>query len=118
MRQRDYVGDGDLRAMQNLVQRIWSRDANWHIGDLAWQRNAMPDKEGSWRTALWDEDGETLAWGWIELPDTLNVAVDLAYPSLAGEVIAWFGRVGEGERLSCLVLETETHLISALGPVW
>lgn len=114
MRQRVYMGDGDLRAMQNLVQRIWSRDANWHIGDLAWQRKSNSDLEDAWRTALWDEDGETLAWGWIELPDTLNLAVDPAYPRLADEVIAWFEGVSEGERLTCTVLETEAHLVSAL----
>ena len=114
MQQRDDTGDADLRAMQALVQRIWSRDASWHIGDLAWQRTAMPGREGAWRTALWKEGGEVLAWGWIELPDALNLVVDPARAELADEVIAWFERMGEGERLSCMVLETEAHLVAAL----
>jgi acetyltransferase (GNAT) family protein len=114
MRQRDYADDGDLRAMQDLVQRVWSTDASWHIGDLAWQRNAMPGREDSWRTALWEEGGETLAWGWVELPDALSLAVDPARPELADAVIAWFERVADSERPSCMVLETEAHLVSAL----
>ena len=35
----DYAGPDDLRAMQALVQRLWTRRSHLHIGDLAWQRN-------------------------------------------------------------------------------
>jgi hypothetical protein len=27
----------DVRAMQELAQRIWSHESHCHIGDLAWQ---------------------------------------------------------------------------------
>jgi ribosomal protein S18 acetylase RimI-like enzyme len=114
MRQRDYTDDGDLRAMQDLVQRVWSRDTSWHIGDLAWQRASNPHLAHTWRTALWEEGGEVMAWGWVELPDVLNLVVDPARPELADAVIAWFEQAGEGERLSCMVLETERHLVAAL----
>ncbi|HEU0028636.1 MAG TPA: GNAT family N-acetyltransferase [Ktedonobacterales bacterium] len=101
--------------MQDLVQRIWSRDANWHIGDLAWQRTSNPELAHTWRTALWEEDGAVMAWGWIELPDVLNLAVDPARPELADAAIAWFEGMSEAERLCCMVLETESHLVSALA---
>lgn len=113
MRQRDYANDGDLRAMQELVQRIWSKDASWHIGDLAWQSHAIPGQPGA--VTLWKEGRVVMAWGWVEEPDSLNLAVDPARPELADAVMAWFEQqVGEGERLNCTVLETDAHLIAAL----
>lgn len=100
--------------MQELVQRTWTPDSRLHIGDVAWQRNAVPGSESSWRTSLWEEDGEVLAWGWAELPGRLSLVVDPAHPDLAAEVVRWFRGVATGEAVSCSVLEKEAHLISAL----
>ena len=113
MQRRDYSGPADLRAMQELVQRTWSADSRLHIGDVAWQRNALPGQESGWRTSLWEDDGKVLAWGWVELPGHLSVVVDPARPELAAEVIAWFREVATGP-LACSVLETEAHVVSAL----
>ena len=114
MQRRDYADPADLRLMQGLIQRTWSKRSRLHIGDIAWERNAIP-REESWRTSLWDDDGQVVAWGWVELPDHLSLVVDPARPELAAEVIAWFRSVATAPRLACSVLEDETHLVSALA---
>lgn len=111
MRSRPGTTVADLRAMQELTQRLWSLESRWHIGDLAWQRNAVPDT-GS--TALWEDDGKVLAWGWSELPAHLSLVVDPGRPDLAAEVLAWFESTTSARELSCMVLEPEAHLVAAL----
>lgn len=100
--------------MQRLAQRIWSPASQWHIGDLAWQRNEHLGREPDWPTALWESGGEVVAWGWAELPDRLALLVDPARPELAGTVLDWFAGVAEKPRVSVTVLDAETHLIAAL----
>lgn len=111
---RESTANDDLRAMQDLVQRIWTEEATWHIGDLAWQRSWLPGAASDWRTGLWEEGGQVLAWGWIESPDALSLAVDPAYPDLADEVIAWFERATTSPRPTCAALKTERHITAAL----
>lgn len=114
MPREEYTGPADLRRMQELVQRIWSPASRWHVGDLAWQRYSIPSDPADHATALWTAGGEVVAWGWAELPGSLNLAVDPARPALAKEILDWFdGVAGAGER-TCVVLETEDHLIAAL----
>ncbi|TCO30279.1 hypothetical protein EV652_105273 [Kribbella steppae] len=64
--------------MQELVQRTWSERSRLHIGDLAWERTSMLGREDTWRTALWEDDGQVVAWGWIELSEHLSLVVDPA----------------------------------------
>ncbi|TCC55317.1 GNAT family N-acetyltransferase [Kribbella pittospori] len=111
---RDFRGADDLRAMQRLVQRLWTVDSNWHIGDLAWQRRTVPGVESTWRTSLWEDNGETVAWGWVELPGHLSLVTDVSRLELAADVIAWFEEVASAPELTCSVLETEVHLTAAL----
>jgi len=110
--------------MQDAVARTWTSEQRWHIGDLAWGRNALPDQEAGWATALWeDSDGAVRAWGWVELPGHLDLHVDPAWPELADEVLAWFedvasggvanGDVASGTDRSANALDTEGHLIAA-----
>lgn len=73
----------------------------------------MPGRESSWRTGLWEENGQVVAWGWVELPGHLSLVVDPEYADLASEAISWFRNKAEGS-LTCSVLETEDHLIKAL----
>lgn len=116
MRRRDYAGPNDLLAMQRAVQRSWSPGSRWHVGDLAWGRQAVPGREPDWRTALWDDGGDVvLAWGWAELPGHLDLHVDPAHPQLAAAVLAWFDEVTAGPQRSATVLETEGHLVAALA---
>jgi ribosomal protein S18 acetylase RimI-like enzyme len=98
--------------MQRLAQRIWSLSSHCHIGDLAWQRNQHTGREPDWPTALWEDGGEVVAWGWAELPGTLDLLVDPARPELAGEVLAWFADVAAPGTVT--VLDAETHVIAAL----
>lgn len=106
----------ETRRMQELVQRIWPA-TQWHVGDLAWERYSLPSDPAGHVTALWTAGDEVVGWGWVELPSHLNLAVDPAHPSVAREVLDWSDTVaGPGER-TCVVLQTESHLIVALDAV-
>src|SRR5262245_254363 len=114
MRRFDYGGPADLLAMQRAVQRTWTPQQRWHVGDLAWGWYSIPDQEQDWRTALW-KDGDTVtAWGWAELPGHLDLHVDPAHPEHADDVLAWFETTATNSERSVTVLETEAHLIAAL----
>lgn len=115
MQRRDYTGTGDLRGMQALVQRLWSPQSRWHVGDVAWGRHAIPGAEGSFRTSLWSAGTDAVAWGWAELPGHLDLVVDPAYADIAADVLLWFDDVAGPAMRTSTVLETETHLIDALA---
>jgi len=105
----------DLIGMQALVQRIWSPTSRWHIGDVAWNATSVDGADEAWRTAVWTDGGETVAWGWAETWDGgahLDLVVDPTRPELAGEVLDWFDAFATGG--TCTVLETEDHLREAL----
>jgi ribosomal protein S18 acetylase RimI-like enzyme len=114
-RRRDYGGPADLRAMQDLVQRTWSLDRSWHIGDLAWQRFMHTGREPEWRTALWKRGGEVVAWGWTRLPGTLSLSVRPGLDELADAVLDWFHGLATPPVREVRVLETEADLVAALG---
>ncbi|MBN6057733.1 GNAT family N-acetyltransferase, partial [Nonomuraea sp. RK-328] len=99
--------------MQELCSRIWSPRSRWHAGDLAWGRFQHTGREHEWPTRLWRADGRTPAWGWVQPPGSLDLAVDPARPELAGEVLEWFAALVPGGR-SVTVLDTEEHLAAAL----
>jgi GNAT superfamily N-acetyltransferase len=113
MRRRDFESSDDVRLMQDLVQRTWSLRSRFHVGDVAWERSVNSARSGdTWRTALWEDAGQVVAWGWVELPDHLSLVVDPARPEVASEVIEWFCSLAP--KGTCSVLESETHLVSAL----
>lgn len=114
MNKRPYAGTSDLRAMQKLVQEVWSHSSRWHIGDLAWGRFSHEGRESEWPTMLWERDGSVLAWGWVRLPDELDWMVRPDHPQLAAAVLDWFECVATDDVLSVNVLERETHLVNAL----
>lgn len=111
---RGYAGPADLRAMQSLAQRIWSKSSSVHVGDLAWQRFQHAGREAEWPTVLWEADGEVVAWGWISLPGELALLVDPAHPGLAPEVLAWFEDTASAAELAVAVLDAEKHVVAAL----
>lgn len=102
--------------MQTAVQRIWSPKGRWHIGDLAWGRFMHVGHESEWLTALWtDDNGDVLAWGWVELPGNLELMVDPTHSELAVEVLRWFDQVATATaEYTVTVLNSEIHLIAAL----
>ena len=110
--QKSYAGDEDLRAMQELVQANWSLESRFHVGDLAWQRSQGRDED--WPTMLWQSTGETVAWGWAHPPGHLYLAVHRDRADLADDVLGWFERAAQAEKLSVSVLDKETHLTQAL----
>lgn len=111
---RIYKDSHDLKRMQKLTQDIWPLKPNYHIGDLAWQRYRHSGRENEWITAIWEIDGKPVAWGWIRLPGNLIFQVDPNYPELAKEVVDWFDEMTEANELRVTVLESDSHLISAL----
>ncbi|WP_405058749.1 GNAT family N-acetyltransferase [Kribbella sp. NBC_01505] len=112
MRRRDFEGSGGLELMQELVQRTWSPRSRLHIGDVAWERAVNLGRSGdTWRTAVWDEGDQVVAWGWAE-PDHLSLVVDPEWAEVAGDVLGWFQEREPDGVVS--VLEAETHLIEAL----
>lgn len=111
---RIYKDFSDLKHVQKLTQAIWSLESNYHIGDLAWQRHRHVGREDEWITAIWEMDDRTVAWGWIKLPGSLMFQVNPDYAELSKEIIDWFDQMTETNVQRVTVLETETHLISAL----
>jgi GNAT superfamily N-acetyltransferase len=100
--------------MQELVQRTWSARSHLHVGDVAWERSVALGQEHTWRTSLWEDEGQVVAWGWVELPGQLLMVVDPARPDAATQVVAWFRETATAEQLSCGTLETEQHLAEPL----
>ncbi|GIN42380.1 hypothetical protein [Heyndrickxia oleronia] len=111
---RTFKDLSDLKRMQKLTQVIWTLESNYHIGDLAWQRYRHTWREDEWITAIWEKDDQPLAWGWIKLPGSLMLQVDPNFTELSKDVIDWFDRITETNEQRVTVLETESHLISAL----
>jgi predicted N-acetyltransferase YhbS len=117
----------DLIGMQALVQRIWTSarelaerpsalPSRWHIGDVAWNATSLEGAADAWRTAVWTDRAETVAWGWAEARADgahLDLVVDPTRPELADEVLDWFGAPVKGA--TCTVLESEEHLRHALA---
>lgn len=115
MQRRDYAGRADLIAMQRAVQRTWTPNSRWHVGDLAWGRNSIPNKESSWQTSLWEDNDIVVAWGWLALPGSLDLYVDPAHAELAYEVLAWFDdTTAASTEHTVTVMETDTHLVAIL----
>lgn len=100
--------------MQALTQRLWSSASRWHIGDLAWSRFQHIGREPEWRTALWECDGEPVAWAWAKPPGDLDLHLDPAHPDLAPEILRWFDEVAPGESRTVTMLDAETALIHVL----
>ncbi|GIF20320.1 putative N-acetyltransferase YhbS [Actinoplanes tereljensis] len=110
MKPRSYFGPDDLAAMQRLVQRSWTTDSHWHLGDLGWQRPSMADR----RIALWEDDeaGQVVAWAWISAPARLEMQ---APAGLTGDVLAWFDQEAAGEQQTVTVVETDAALVEELS---
>lgn len=115
MQRRDHAGPADVRAMQDLVQRIYGVGSRFHIGDIAWEQASVPaERQAGWQIALWRDGGQDVAWGWVE-GNGLLLVVDPARPEAADEVLDWFREVADPGELFCSVLESETHLIAAMA---
>jgi predicted N-acetyltransferase YhbS len=82
----------ELRAVQELVARVWTPAARFHVGDLAWQRWSVP--AGSVHTRQWSVGGAVVAAAWLEAPGRLELLVDRAEAVPA--VLDWSEAAGGG----------------------
>ena len=99
--------------MQSLCQAIWSAGSSWHIGDIQSGRRQHIGRDPEWPTAVWERDGEVLAWASVRLPDHLDLAVHPDYPELGAEVMGWFREVAVADDLVAHAMDTEPLLIAA-----
>lgn len=113
MQRHTDTGPMALRAMQDLATRVFPETGYRHIGDLAWNWCLALDRADKHPTAIWTDKEQTLAWGWLELPDTLMLQVDPSHPQLTDEVLDWAEQAAPGA-LSVEVAETELHLAATL----
>ncbi|MEJ8646389.1 GNAT family N-acetyltransferase [Streptomyces sp. MS1.HAVA.3] len=114
MRRHEHAGPVALRAMQGLAARTFPATGYRHIGDLAWNWCLALDRFDACPTAVWTEGDRTLAWGWLELPDSLMLQVDPSRAQLADDVLAWAEQTASGRPLRVEVAGTESHLVKAL----
>lgn len=113
MRRHEYTDLMALRAMQTLAVRTFPTTGYRHVGDLAWNWCLAIDRPSQLPTAIWTHDDRPVAWGWLELPNSLMLQVDPDHPELADNVLARAERTAPGP-LSVEVAETEPHLAAAL----
>jgi len=108
VREQAFGGAADLIAMQRAVQRGWTPDSHWHIGDLAWQRPSLSGRQ----VALWpDATGELDAWAWLAAPGRLELH---ATPGRVEAVLSWFDKTtGDGPR-TVTAMDNDKALVAAL----
>jgi ribosomal protein S18 acetylase RimI-like enzyme len=82
----------ELRRMQQLVQQVWAElgpKSAQHVGGLAWQRFQHVGREAHWRTQLWDDGADVVAYGWLLEDGVLDFCVHPRRPELLDEVLDW-----------------------------
>ena len=107
-------GEGDIRAMQSVVARLWSPGATRHIGDLAWERRHLPDRDRYWTSVVVREGGAVLGFASVAADGELEIVADPVRPELAGALVQWSLRTAGGASLAASVSDAEPHLIAAL----
>lgn len=120
---RAYAGVEDLGALHAVVRAVCARDKlhAWpHVGDITWGLyQHEPELAQPKRTQIFERDGETIAFGILWLPQTLQSAVhpehrdDVVYDAL----LEWF-RGAAGEQvdggLDAQLLESDRQFRNAL----
>jgi GNAT superfamily N-acetyltransferase len=95
-----------LPQLQAVATRLW-RPTTWqHAGQLAWN-GAFADTPTP--AAVWDG----AAFGWLESPDSLELAVDPAQPQLVDDVVGWALARAAGP-FTTTVTEADTALVHGL----
>ncbi|MEV6844080.1 hypothetical protein [Actinoplanes sp. NPDC051411] len=91
----------DLLAMQRMVQRNWTPESHWHIGDLAWQRPSMAGRA----VALWTEPD---AWASISPNGELSFH---APPERIRTVLDW----SDGHVRTVSAMSADAEMLGAEG---
>jgi len=95
-----------LPRLQAVATRLW-RPTTWqHAGQLAWS-GAFADVQTP--AAVWDG----AAFGWLETPDSLELAVDPAQSRLLDDVVDWASARSDGP-LTTTVTDAATALVHGL----
>lgn len=100
--------------MQSLAERLWSPKSRWHLGELVWLRLQHAGQEAGWRTSLWYDQDQVVAWGWAKPPGHLDLQLDPEHGELAADVLRWFERTAVSARRTITVLDGETDLVHTI----
>lgn len=92
-----------LPELQAVASRLWTPTTWQHPGQLAWS-SIFADPSSL--VSVWDD----AAFGWLEAPDWLEVAVDPACPKLIDDVLAW-ALVRASTPLRAGIAEADTSLV-------
>jgi hypothetical protein len=108
------LGAQDLQAVGELVQRNWSLESRWHVGDIAWNLCQWSERSNA-PAAVWEgSDGSAASAAWVDYPSALNLVVDRQRPELVEDVVSWFEDVATERPLEVTVLEHQMDLIGEL----
>ncbi|WP_143235157.1 hypothetical protein [Paractinoplanes atraurantiacus] len=100
--------DSLVAAMQRAVQRGWTVDSHWHVGDLAWQRPGLLDRTvRMWRGA----DGEVVGWACLGPPGRLEPH---APPHLVPEMLRWFDEAAGPVEQTVTAMDSDAALVGGL----
>ena len=104
-----------LPAMQSLASRLWTPETRHHPGQLAWSyAYGEPEALGHGPAALFDRDGEVVAWTWAEADDWAELCVDPSALDAGDAAVAWvLDRAGD-RAVRTMTLDTEEHVIAIL----
>lgn len=104
--------------MQELVSEAWRLEGplvERHIGDVAWGRYHIADREDEWRIRVWEEDGALVAWAWLFLPATLDFQLHPQRRELLDPVLDWFEiEAGDAAALETSALVEDSAMVSGL----
>src|SRR5262249_45598989 len=101
---RDY-SPADADGLMRFAQRVWTPDARWHLGDIAWEFASGLVEDP--RMALWEDNGTVVAWGWLAPPDRVALMVDPGrVDTLVDAVVDW-AAARAGGPVSVGILDTE-----------
>lgn len=99
--------------MQSLAERVFPVTGYRSIGDLAWNYVLSYDQPAENATALWRDDGQVVAWGWVDLRGELALQVDPGRPEVADDVLGWAEQQDKAA-LAVSVADSETAIVDAL----
>lgn len=111
---RSYNGKTDFAVMQDLVARTMDKGSHLHTGDIAWQRFQHPGTDRKWLTYMVEENGNPVAFAWLEPPEDLWLFVHPSHPAATDEIVELFSSESSGDTIAIEIMDTEVHVISRL----
>src|SRR2546423_4827395 len=112
---RDFAGERDMRAMQELARACWRREGplvSATVGDPPWMMYQHLDKLREVDVRLWVDDGECVGWGWRW--HARSLLFFLVHPDrreLVEEIVAW----ADARNIASLEHDRSAQLLNGLG---